>query len=143
MSETHTPYLTTEETTTLENVDEFSPNYVFVDYVSHRYLSTTVENSSAHILEADDTGTLIPRDETTENVTGTGDVYLFRVEELNERGLKIYYPPSNEFVLEPTYRDSLGNFRDGDQTDAIIERNDKVYDSGSTVGIYSQTGDGA
>lgn len=133
-SDTHTPYLTTEETTVLTTVDEFTTEYVFVDYVSHRYLTGTDTGSSAHILEVDESGSLLTQDDPQEE--GAQNIYLFRNDELEDNGLKVYLSPSDKFELVPSYRGSLVTFDDSSQTTTFTETNNKVYDSDSIVGIH-------
>lgn len=121
-----THYISAEEAAGIEHLATMATGYVMSDYVPHRYLYSSPENSKTHILEVD-----------TQNLTflrnSNEDLLVIRSKELEGRPLYVSAVEGGNFIHTPSWRNTIYYTGDSPLWDGL-GKYDRVYDTNSMQG---------
>ncbi|WP_424359200.1 hypothetical protein [Methanocella sp. MCL-LM] len=121
-----THYISAGEAANIEHLATMTTGYLMSDYVPHRYLYSSPENSKTHILEVDSKNLTFLRNSGE-------DLLVIRAQELEGRPLYVSAAEDGNFVFSPSWRNTVYYTEDSPLWDDLGQY-DRVYDSNSMRG---------
>ena len=124
----YTYYLISEEEVAFRHIASNTQGYLMSDYITTRYLSSSVYENKSHLLEVDVKNMKL--------LSGaTDDVLLIRSLELTKRPLKLYSAADGNFILKPAWGTNLDYYYQKSIVwDSLVDYN-KIYSSGNIDGF--------
>jgi len=122
-----TYYLTEEEITSFNHVASTMKGYLMSDYITCRYLYSSVYSDKVNVLEVDNNNMEFLRN-------SIDDVILIRINELSKRPLKLYQSNIRKFIFRPSLFGKLDYYYSDSLLWKTLANYNIIYDSGGVVG---------